>query len=139
MLVHEGSIDRLVAALAPLRLPATEGAIAAAERALGTLPGAYKEFLRRSDGYEGSPCPECYVQLYAVAELAELNRGYMVAEMRPGLVLFGTDGGGEGYFFDMAAGGAVLRFAFISDWYDDAIVCAGSFVELLEGWVGRRG
>lgn len=80
--------------------PATAEEIAAAERNLGrSLPNDFREFLRVSNGGEGS-IGENYVMLWNTEELGEYNGSYQVNEYAPGLLLFGSDGGGEGYAFD---------------------------------------
>lgn len=43
---------------------------------------------------------EDYLILWGAEELAQFNREYEVQEYAPGLVLFGSDGGGEGFAFD---------------------------------------
>jgi len=42
-----------------------------------------------------------YVMLWKAEELKPLNAGYEVARFAPGLFLFGSDGGGEAYAFDI--------------------------------------
>lgn len=37
-----------------------------------------------------------WLRLYRIEELVPLNQGYDLSESQPGLVLIGTDGGGEG-------------------------------------------
>jgi hypothetical protein len=64
------------------------------------LPEEYVQFLRQADGGEGF-IGNAYLILWRVAELVELNRAYQVAEYAPGLLLFGSDGGGEAFAFDM--------------------------------------
>jgi hypothetical protein len=39
--------------------------------------------------------------LWAAEELGRLNKAYEVQTYAPGLVLFGSDGGGEAYGFDL--------------------------------------
>ena len=51
------------------------------------------------DGGEGFIGDHCLV-LYKSAELIDFNRNYEVAEYAPGLLCFGSDGGGEGFAFD---------------------------------------
>jgi len=75
--------------------------IAGAEAALQwTLPLDYKTFLGRSNGGEGF-VGQNYLILWASEELAQFNNEYEVQDYAPGLILFGSDGGGEGYAFDM--------------------------------------
>ena len=82
------------------RAPATSAAIASFESASGKqLPRDYVEFLMTTDGAEGF-VSNAYVILWTVDELASLNEGYEVEENAPGLLIFGSDGGGEAYGFD---------------------------------------
>jgi cell wall assembly regulator SMI1 len=74
--------------------------IVEAEAALQwSLPTDYKEFLEKVNGGEGF-VGENYLILWAADELAQFNNEYEVQDYAPGLVLFGSDGGGEGYAFD---------------------------------------
>src|SRR5438876_10095853 len=67
------------------------------------LPRDYVEFLQRSDGGEGFIGPNAYVILWQLSELVELNNAYQVEEYAPGLLIFGSNGGGEAYAFDTLA------------------------------------
>lgn len=119
--------------------PAAVEAIAAAERAVGSLPEDYKMFLRLVNGFEGSINDAWYLRLYRAEELAEMNAGYTVSQTRTGLVLFGTDGGGEGFCFDLKRNGPpVLMVNFIGDWREDALACGNGFSDFMSkvfaGW-----
>ena len=79
---------------------AKEGVIAGVEAALQwQLPMDYKEFLEKANGGEGF-IGKNYLILWATEELTQFNNEYEVKDYAPGLVLFGSDGGGEGYAFD---------------------------------------
>jgi hypothetical protein len=81
--------------------PAAEAAIQRIQAALHfSLPADYVDFLRRANGGEGF-IGNAYVILYPAEELTEANEGYGFAKYAPGLFLFGSDGGGEGFAFDM--------------------------------------
>jgi hypothetical protein len=108
--------------LAP-RPGATIGDVEAAERDLGVrLPDDYRAFLRESDGIEGSSGPDGdYLMLWSAAELPTHNRGYQVSEFAPGLVLIGSNGGGDAFGFVRRDGKAVyVRLPFISSWLGEA-------------------
>jgi SMI1 / KNR4 family (SUKH-1) len=66
-----------------------------------TLPSDYVEFLQKMDGGEGFIGPNAYVILWRVGELLDINKAYEVSDYAPGLFLFGSDGGGEAFAFDM--------------------------------------
>jgi hypothetical protein len=80
--------------------PASIASINEAEKQLGfVLPQDYKDFLLWSNGGEGF-IGESYLSLRIIEELAHLNKEYAVDEFTPGLIIFGSDGGGEAYVFD---------------------------------------
>jgi hypothetical protein len=84
------------------RAPADDSAIRRFEQESGDcLPEDYKQFLRHSDGGQGFVLSSAYLILWPVEQLLEMNKAYEVAEYAPGLVLFGSDGGGEALAFDM--------------------------------------
>jgi hypothetical protein len=64
------------------------------------LPQDYVAFLQRSDGGEGF-VGNAYLMLWRVGELREMNEAYAVQEFAPGLLLIGSDGGGEAIGYDM--------------------------------------
>jgi hypothetical protein len=64
-----------------------------------TLPRDYLDFLRQHNGGEGF-VGENYVVFWKAEELADFNREYEVEKYAPGILMFGSDGGGEGYGFD---------------------------------------
>lgn len=79
---------------------ATDEQIAAAERVLRIhFPAAFKSFLRTRNGGEGL-IAQTYVELWDISELGRMNRRYEPDIWAPGLLLFGTDGGNEGFGFD---------------------------------------
>ncbi|ULR88298.1 SMI1/KNR4 family protein [Comamonas sp. B21-038] len=93
---------------------ASSAAIQAAIAALGrSLPSDYLQFIGEHDGGEGF-IGDNYLILWKSEELATFNRQYEVEKYAPGIVLFGSDGGGEGYGFDTReATMPVVRIPFI--------------------------
>lgn len=94
-------------------------AIAAAEGALEwCFPPAYQEFIELANGGAGW-IGENYLILWPVEVLAPYNADYQVQDLAPGLILFGSSGGGEGYAFDTRpassapAPSAIVRVPFI--------------------------
>jgi hypothetical protein len=86
--------------------PASADEIEAFEREAGvTLPSDYCEFLRFTDGGEGFIGANSYAMLWKIGELLRLNREYQAHECAPGLLLFGSSGGGEAFAFDQRGGG----------------------------------
>lgn len=94
------------------------------------FPREYLEFLLLHDGCEGF-IGENYIILWGVKELAEFNREYEVDKYAPGIILFGSDGGGEGYGFDTeAATMPIVRIPFIGMGRRYATPVAKDFPEL---------
>lgn len=67
------------------------------------LPSDYKSFMSTHDGGEGF-VREQYLILWRAGEIIEFNRDYEVEKYASGLVLFGSNGGGEAFAFDARAG-----------------------------------
>lgn len=65
------------------------------------LPQDYIEFLREANGGEGFVGQNFYLILWPAEELTEMNKAYQVGEYAPGLFIFGSDGGGEAFAFDL--------------------------------------
>lgn len=94
-------------------------------------PPDYLGFLRQHDGGEGF-VGDNYIILWKAAELVDFNREYEVEVYAPGILLFGSDGGGEGYGFDMqSAGMPVVRLPFIGMERRYATPVAESFTSFL--------
>lgn len=112
--------------------PATAEEIALAERTLGqSLPSDFREFLQLTNGGEGM-IGENYVMLWSAEELGQYNEMYQVKEYTPGLLLFGSDGGGEGYAFDARTSPpAVVMVPFIGMALEYATHVADSFDKFL--------
>ena len=64
------------------------------------LPQDYRAFLTSQGGGEGFIGKQ-YLRLWHAHELIPFNREYQVQEYAPGLLLFGSNGGGEGFAFDL--------------------------------------
>jgi cell wall assembly regulator SMI1 len=115
------------------RTPATDTALASAEREIGAkLPGQYLDFLKTRNGEEGFVGPNSYVMLWGAEELASLNEVYEVQKYAPGLLLFGSDGGGEAYGFDTRTPEwQIVQIPFVGMTWDLARPLAKSFDEFL--------
>jgi hypothetical protein len=113
-----------------------EGASSAGTRAalaeLGRpLPPDYLQFMERQNGGEGF-IGRNYLILWRIEELATFNREYEVEQYAPGIVLFGSDGGGEGYGFDVRTTAMpIVRIPFIGMAPQYASPVAGTFSDLL--------
>lgn len=77
------------------------------------LPGDYLDFLMQHDGGEGF-VGDNYIVFWKAAELDDFNREYEVKKYAPGILLFGSNGGGEGYGFDTESPALpIVRIPFI--------------------------
>ncbi|WP_153242676.1 SMI1/KNR4 family protein [Frateuria defendens] len=112
--------------------PVAVESLRSVESALGRhLPHGYRDFLQKNDGGEGF-ISDNYVILWRAEELIEFNREYEVEKYAPGLFLFGSDGGGEGYGFDMREQDApVVMVPFIGMSLRYARPIAPSFADFL--------
>jgi hypothetical protein len=95
------------------------------------LPEDYADFLKKSDGGEGF-IGRAYVIFWSAGELLELNRAYEVDQFAPGLFLFGSDGGGEGFAFDRRSDGRpIVSVPFVGMELEVAKDMGNSFEEFL--------
>ncbi|MDH2054985.1 SMI1/KNR4 family protein [Achromobacter marplatensis] len=64
-----------------------------------SLPADYLNFIGEHNGGEGF-VGENYLILWKIGDLIDFNADYEVENYAPGIFLFGSSGGGEGYGFD---------------------------------------
>lgn len=84
-----------------LNPPIEDGLVASDSKTItSSLPDTYYQFLREGNGGEGF-VGETYLILWRLEELEELNEAYKVSEYAPGFLLFGSNGGGEAFAFDV--------------------------------------
>jgi hypothetical protein len=96
------------------------------------LPGEYKDFLRQQNGGEGF-IGNAYAILWRAEELLEMNKSYQVHEYAPGLFLFGSDGGGEAFAFDMRMNAKpIVSVPFVGMELKEARPVASNFNEFLQ-------
>jgi hypothetical protein len=95
-----------------------------------SLPSDYLDF-RQHNGGEGF-IGENYIVFWRAEELADFNREYEVDKYAPGILLFGGDGGGEGYGFDTQTEGMpIVRIPFIEMERRYATPVAKNFPDLI--------
>lgn len=113
--------------------PAAAAQVAAAENQLGkSLPSDFREFLLLTNGGEGM-IGENYVMLWSADELSQYNKSYQVSDYAPGLLLFGSDGGGEAYAFDTRTSpSTVVMVPFVGMSLEDAKPVAPTFTAFLK-------
>jgi SMI1/KNR4 family protein SUKH-1 len=117
----EGKLD------APAHADVVEGL---ADRLGASLPSDYLDFLRQHNGGEGF-IGDNYIIFWRAEELVDFNREYEVDKYAPGILLFGADGGGEGYGFDTQTGGMpIIRIPLIGMERRYATLVAKNFPDL---------
>ena len=112
------------------RPPATEDAIRRLEP--HPLPAQYLQFLRRHDGGNGFIGSQ-YLILWGTGELIESNSELDIAADAPGLFLFGTDGGSEGFAFDTHVDGhpvVMVSLGYLSR--KEALVVGATFDDFVD-------
>jgi SMI1/KNR4 family protein SUKH-1 len=83
-------------------VPASEQAISSFRSiSKRELPDEYLRFIQKMNGGEGFVGRSGYLILWPIEELLRMNEAYLVEEYAPGLFIFGSDGGGEAFAFDL--------------------------------------
>lgn len=109
--------------------PSNATDIGSAEQMIGrSFPKEFKQFLLTANGGEGF-VGDNYLVLWPVEDIVAFNRAYEAAEYIPGLQLFGSNGGGEGFAFD--DDGGVVCVPFIGMAADTAIKVGATFNDFL--------
>jgi cell wall assembly regulator SMI1 len=112
--------------------PASAAALRAAEQSIGkTLPEDYKAFLLQHNGGDGLIGTGHFI-LWRAEELCKFNDGYEVSKYAPGLLLFGSNGGGDGFAFDTRTSPyRIMQVPFVGMSRAEEFHVAASFTELL--------
>ena len=86
----------------------------------GYLPQFYIDFLMNHNGGEGF-VGNNYLVLWQAEDIVRYNEEYEVSKYAPGILFFGSNGGGEGYAFDCRkAYRPIVRVPFIGMSLNDA-------------------
>lgn len=101
------------------------------------LPVDYFEFLTEANGGEGW-IGQQYLQLWRVEDIPEFNEGYGASELFPGLVLIGSDGGGEAFALDTRGNEIYFVETPFIGFEEDTRRIASSFIEFLSALSKRR-
>jgi hypothetical protein len=114
--------------------PATIEEIESTESAMHLkLSDGHRKFLLSANGGEGFIGPHCYAMLWGVKDLQRFNQEYEVRHYAPGLLLLGSNGGGEGFAFDMRSSSKpVVSVPFIGMALDEIVLVATTFDGFLE-------
>lgn len=116
-----------------LSSPTSRDVLADVESKLGIkLPDQYVIFMMESNGAEGN-VGGSYLAIWPAEQILQLNDEYAVNDFTPGLVYFGSDGGGMAYAFDNRLENVpIVKFPFESIYIEDAELCGNTFVEFLQ-------
>jgi len=99
----------------------------------GVLPEGYMRFLQFANGGEGFIGANTYAILWRIEELLSMNREHQVSEYAPGLFVFGSDGGGEAFAFDLRSQPAsIVSVPFVGMALDLISPIAATFEGFLE-------
>lgn len=102
------------------------------------LPEDYKNFLMESNGFEGSSRHGAYFQLWSTREMPEHNGASRAREFYPGVLLIGSDGGGEAFAISWnGEEPEYLAVPWIGSFPEDNLVLGRTFFEFVREW-GRR-
>jgi SMI1 / KNR4 family (SUKH-1) len=104
-----------------------------AEAQLGvSFPADYRNFITTS-GRVDRDFGGSWLMLYGTEELVPLNRAHDHSDSHPGLVFFGSNGGGEGVGFDFrSVPPPVVLVNWVSAGWQDAIRQADTFTEFID-------
>ena len=95
------------------------------------LPEVFLEFLKFSNGVKGR-IGNKFLIIWGTNDIISINEGYNVKIFAPGLLLFGSDGGNEGYGFDFRGGKmSIVEIPFICMDWESAKIISHSFVGFL--------
>ncbi|HDS3804125.1 TPA: SMI1/KNR4 family protein [Stenotrophomonas maltophilia] len=111
--------------------PAAASAVDGLSTRVGfALPESYIEFFKAHDGGEGF-IGDGYIIFWRVEEVVDFNREYEAGTYAPGIFLFASNGGGEGYGFDTSdVAMPVVRVPFIGMDRQHAILVARDIPDL---------
>ena len=112
---------------------ASDADIHSIERHFGCkLPIEYIIFLKARNDGEGFVGPQ-YLTLWNAHEVIQMNIKYEAEKYAPGLLLFDSSGGGEGFAFDLRVENiSIVAVPFIGMSLNDACQLASSFNGFLE-------
>jgi hypothetical protein len=92
----------------------------------------YQDFMMTTNGGEGFIGLKSYVMLWGIEELSSLNDGYETSNYLPRCVLFGSNGGGEAYGFDMRTSqNKIVQVPFVGMDWKSALLLSDSFNDFL--------
>lgn len=128
----ENKIQNFIKAL-NLNPPSSKELISRVESKFGIkFPKEYVEFMMCYNGAEGS-IGNSYLVIWPIEEIVPSHEGYAVEEFAPGIVLFGSDGGGTAFAFDIRFRNTpIVEVPFIGMDISELTYCAETLNEFLE-------
>lgn len=128
----EMSVDELLKGLVSARGVDRELVLKTLSAFTQALPNDFIEVFSTSNGYEGPIGKSGYLVIWPVEDIHRNNEEYGFLEYLPGIVAFGSDGGGEAFAFDFRNGeSTVVQVPFASMSDADVEELAGSFSKFL--------
>lgn len=95
-------------------------------------PFDYVSVLRYTNGGEGF-LRESYLRLFSINTLISINNAYQIKRFTPGLILFGSNGGGDAFCFDTRKDPVeIIQVPFIPMDFKYAELLGKSFLEFLQ-------
>lgn len=115
-----------------LNAPTSMQIFAEVESQLGIkFPQDYVDFMLLSNGCEGI-IGDSYLRIWPIEDIIKMNQAYEVDEYVPGLIIFGTNGGGEAFAFDKRTESIkYIMVPFMFD-FDDVIELGDSLINFFE-------
>jgi hypothetical protein len=96
------------------------------------FPDDYKKFFKFSNGARGI-VGNNFLQIWPLENIRSYNEKFSVDLYTPGLLLFGSNGGGEGYGFDYRGKAiVVVMVPYVDLDWEYAIKKGDSFIDFLE-------
>lgn len=113
--------------------PASRYAVIEAFAIHGLVPPQdYVEFLIATNGADGALTPSIYLSLWRLEDIFSSNELYAVEEFAPGLLLFGSDGGGTAFAFDLTDEWIVVEIPFVPLFREEMSKIASTFSGFLD-------
>ena len=111
-----------------------EGLISDFVHEVGPIPHQdYLDFMRRHAGGAGPAGSKSYITLWPLEEIVSAAKELGTEEYAPGLLLFGGDGGNEGFAFDRrGAGWPIVSVPLIGLSRKEAQYIAATFTEFIK-------
>jgi hypothetical protein len=94
------------------------------------LPKGFIDFFRETNGADIST-DEKYILLWALTDMAQLNKEYNVEEFAPDFFIFGSDGGDTAFAIEKSTGN-IYEMPFIGMSKEEAVFKNKTFTEFIE-------